>query len=217
MRPLFTLCLLLAAPPLAAQPTWQVDLHATVIRFEQQVKLEIGDDPGKPLVEDSLFALFGTATWAPLPHLQLGWFARFDRGHQLAARFAGEDAQGRTVTEGVIQGSSTEFWTGPLVRGAWRGLFVELGYGLVGVREDTARTDLPDDRGATAAAFRTSPTVAWLLGVGGQLNVWRTLDVVLRLQYRVRYYTRRGDRPLVGERAHGTQDYTPFIGAAWRF
>lgn len=218
MRTLIFAALVALAAPAAAEPhPFQIDLHATLVRFEQQVKLEVGDDPGRPLVKDSLFGLFGTGTWAVVPNLQLGWFARLDRGSQLSARFAGEDAQGRTVTEGRIEGSFTEFWTGPLVRGVWRGLFVELGYGLFGVRDDEARSDLPDENGSTKSAFRTSSTVAFLAGVGAQVNVWQRLDVVLRLQYRVRYYDRRGDAALVGDRAHGTQDWTPFAGAAWRF
>ena len=103
-----------------------------------------------------------------------------------------------------------------LVRAAWRGLFFELGYGLVGWRDDDARGDLRDADGGADAALRTSPTVAWAVGLGAALPVWESLDVVLRLQYRVRYYDRRGDADLADSLVHGTQNFTPFFGAAWR-
>ena len=51
--------------------------------------------------------------------------------------------------------------------------------------------------------------------MGGQVNVWSDLDVVFRIEYRVRYYDRR-DEELVDELVHGTQNVSPFIGVAWR-
>jgi hypothetical protein len=44
-----------------------------------------------------------------------------------------------------------------------------------------------------------------------------TLDLVLRLQYRIRYYDSRGSSALAGGAVHGTQNYTPFVGVAWSF
>jgi hypothetical protein len=44
-----------------------------------------------------------------------------------------------------------------------------------------------------------------------------TLDLVHRLQYRIRYYDSRGSSALAGGAVHGTQNYTPFVGVAWSF
>ena len=53
----------------------------------------------------------------------------------------------KTVTEGQVGGAFTEMWLGPYVRGQWRWLFAELGYGALGMRWDDARNDLPDEGG----------------------------------------------------------------------
>ena len=73
-----------------------------------------------------------------------------------------------------------------------------------------------DETGSTDDALRTIPTVAWMIGLGGAIEVHEGIDVVLRAQYRVRYYDRRGDTPLADELVHGTQNFTPFFGVAWR-
>jgi hypothetical protein len=100
------------------------------------------------------------------------------------------------------------------VRAQGRALFIELGYGALGLRWDDARTDLAAEGGDTQSALHTSPTVAWLLGVGGSAPVSPSLGLTFRLEYRVRYYDRR-DAPLQDKAVHGTQNFTPFIGIVW--
>ncbi|MCB9547610.1 MAG: hypothetical protein H6706_17420 [Myxococcales bacterium] len=210
--------MLLAGAASAAEPpeTWRFDLGLTLSRFEQQVKAEIGGARGERLVEESMVGLMALATWRAWGPLSVGWYGQIDAGGRRAGRFVGLDADQKTIVEGEVGGDFTEIWTGPLVRAAWRGLFLELGYGLVGWRDDDARGDLRDADGGADAALRTSPTVAWAVGLGAALPVWESLDVVLRLQYRVRYYDRRGDADLADSLVHGTQNFTPFFGAAWR-
>ncbi|MGK0360658.1 MAG: hypothetical protein ACI9U2_002971 [Bradymonadia bacterium] len=208
---------LIATPAYAhAEETLRLDLALTYDRFEQQVKSEIGGARGERLVEESFFGLQGAGTWRVWGPIALGWYAQLDSGARNAGRFVGLDADNMTVTEGQVGGDFTEFWTGPLVRASWRGLFVELGYGVLGLRDDDARGDLRDENGGTDDALRTTPTVAWMLGFGGAIEVHEGVDVVLRAQYRVRYYNRRGDTPLENELVHGTQNFTPFFGVAWR-
>ncbi len=43
------------------------------------------------------------------------------------------------------------------------------------------------------------------------------LSVALRVEYRVRYYNRRGGHALADDTVHGTQNLTPFMGVAWAF
>lgn len=202
-------------PPVAAQV--RVDGSLTGSRFEQQVKTEIGGARGERLVEQTEFgvALFGTYdVWGPL---SVGLFAQFDAGLRNAGRFDSFDAENRPIVVGEVGGGYTEFWAGPLLRARWKQLFVELGYGLVGLRSDDARDDLTTADGDVESALRTSRTVAYLFGIGAGIPINKNLQAVLRIQYRIRYYDRRSGDPLVDETVHGTQNLTPFIGLAWRW
>lgn len=200
---------------MASAETFRFDLGLTFHRFEQQVKSEIGGARGERLVEESALGLAGVASWRVWGPLSIGALARYDTGSRNAGRFTGLDAEDRAVVEDEVGGDFDEFWLGPLVRAQWRMLFVELGYGALGLRDDAARGDLATADGGTDAALRTSPTVAWLAAIGGQVNVWSQLDVVFRVEYRVRYYDRR-DAPLANELVHGTQSFAPIVGVAWR-
>ncbi|MCA9539027.1 MAG: hypothetical protein KC620_09060 [Myxococcales bacterium] len=216
MRPsILALVAALLAAPAAHAEFLRFDLALTFNRFEQQVKSEIGGARGERLVEESKLGFAGLATWRFFGPLSAGIFARFDTGTRNAGRFVGLDDQNRAVVEGEVGGDFSELWIGPVIRGQWRMVFAELGYGALGRRWDDARADLAAKDGDTDAALRTSPTVAWLAAIGGQINVVSQLDLVLRVEYRVRYYDRR-DEPLRDELVHGTQEWSPFIGAAWR-
>lgn len=210
------LALLTLPPAHAAEPEdFRFDLGATFHRFEQQIKSEIGGARGERLVEESALGLSAVATWRAWGPLSVGLYGRFDTGSRNAGRFVGLDDQDRTVVEGEVGGDFSELWVGPLIRAQWRMLFVELGYGALGMRWDDARGDLPTADGDTDAALRTSPTVAWLAAIGGQIEVIERLDVVFRVEYRVRYYDRRDDA-LVDELVHGTQSFAPIVGVAYR-
>jgi hypothetical protein len=126
----------------------------------------------------------------------------------------GLDEDGAAVVEPEVGGAYTELWLGPLVRAQWRGLFLEVGYGLFAIRADDGRGDLPASDGDATSAFRTLPSVAWVLALGGDVPLADRVDLVLRLEYRVRYYDRRGGDPLAGDVVHGTQNLTPFVGVA---
>ncbi len=194
----------------------RLDFALTLMRFEQQVKSEIGGARGERLVEDSLVGAGLWATWRPvgLSWLGVGGFARFDAGQRSAGRFEGLDAEGRTVVGSETGGAFQELWLGPIVRASWKSFFAEFGYGALGLRWDDAREDLPAQDGDTEKALRTSSSVAWIGAVGGGIPVADSWDVVFRLEYRVRYYDRR-ESMLFDELVHGTQNFTPFVGVSW--
>lgn len=219
MRRFVLSSLLLAAPVLGAEPaapaeTWRFDLGLTFARFEQQVKSEIGGARGQRLVEESRFGVNALASYTVWGPLSVGAFAWFDVGSRDAGRFAGLDEDDKAVVEDEVGGDFLELWVGPMVRARWRAVFVELGYGAYGVRSDDARDDLADENGDTDAPLRTSPTIAWRLALGGHVPLAGPVELALRLEYRVRYYTAR-DAPLRDEMAHGTQEYAPFVGVSW--
>lgn len=215
-----------AAAPAAVEPdeenTWErvseqlrVDLGLTYATFEQQVKSEVGGVSVEPLVEDRAFGLALSATYGVWKYIRLGVFFQLDLGSRFASRFTGLDAEGTPVVNGRVGGSYREFWMGPLLRVQWKGIAAEFGYGAFGVRSDEARDDLPTEAGDTGA-FRTSPRIAWHAALSGYVPVHPHVDVVFRIQYRVRYYDRRAGETLSAGVVHGTQNLTPTVGVSWR-
>lgn len=198
---------------------FRIDGGLTFSRFEQQVKSEIGDDPGEKLVEASEFGINLFATYRVWSVFRLGLFTQFDVGLREAARFSGFDADGRTTVTQQVGGDYSELWLGPLLRIQYWTLFAEIGYGALGLRWDEARDDLPTAEGDTESALQTHPGIAWLVAFGGGVPVLEDLQVVFRIEYRVRYYVSRGGDRLDpsgnDEISHGTQNLTPFIGIAW--
>jgi hypothetical protein len=207
----------------SAEPnTWErvseglrLDLGLTYATFEQQVKSEVGGISVEPIVEDRSFGLALTATYGIWKYIRLGVFFQLDMGSRFSSRYAGLDASGTPVINGRIGGSYREFWMGPLLRVQWKGIAAELGYGAFGVRSDDARDDLPTAAGETGA-LRTSPRIAWHAALSGYVPVHPNVDIVFRVQYRVRYYNRRSGDSLAAGVVHGTQNLTPTVGVSWR-
>ena len=50
----------------------------------------------------------------------------------------------------------------------------------------------------------------------GRSQVRPCLAIVLRLEWRIRYYDERGGQPLMDGIVHGTQELRPLVGVAWR-
>lgn len=201
----------LTVPATAGATEVSADLVLGFRRFEQQVKVEIGGERGERLVEETELSIGlngGVQVWR---WFSVGAFLRWDIGSRTAARFAGTDAEGRTIVEDEVGGAFNELWLGPLVMAKFDWFRLNLGYGLFGARQDDARDDLAGD-----GVLRTSPTVAWSASVGAQIPVWQNFSPVFFLEYRVRYYDRRKD-PLPDGAVHGTQNFTPLLGVAFHY
>ncbi len=213
--PVFALCLLPATVRANPGEPLRLDMGATFSRIEQQAKVEVGAARGERLVEETEVGADVTATYRVSDYLELGIYSQLDLGVRRSGQFDGFDAEGKTELINRSGGSYTEWWTGPLVRGRYRGFFLELGYGLFAYRWDDARTDLPAEDGDTASSFRTMRTVSWRTAIGGQIEIAENLDLVARLVWRIRYYDRRANAELANDMVHGTQSYQPFLGLAW--
>jgi hypothetical protein len=203
----------------SVQPNpWSAEVAMTYRHFQQQVKAEVGDPRGERLVNETEFGLMllgSRQVWGPV---SAGVYLQFDRGNRHAARYDRIDpATGRTVTKDKIGGDFRELWAGPFVKAQWRAVFLEFGYGLFGSREDDARTDLPSASGNTTDSFSLLPSVAWMMNVGGTIPLFDQLDFVARMEYRARYYDKRGGEAFKDDIEHGTQSWSPFVGIAWRF
>lgn len=200
----------------ASNGPFRLDAGVTFSRFEQQVKPEVGGARGERLVEETQVGFFQSLSYRAIGPLSVGAFLQFDAGTRRAARFAGFDSDGRATTTNSVGGSYLELWMGPQLRVDVRSFFAEVGYGLYGARSDSGRDDLPSETGDRSSTLRTSPAVAWSFALGARVAIVDKLDLLLRLQYRVRYYVSRGGDRLDGL-VHGTQNLTPFVGVAWSF
>lgn len=208
-------------PSAYAEPRVRLDAGLTFTRFEQQVKTELGGTRGDRLVEEFSFGYAQALTYRAFDwkdfSLAGGGFMQIDVGRREAARFTGFAPDGAPQTSNRIGGAFAELWMGPLVRLEWRRLFGELGYAVYGARRDDARDDLVNEDGSTTGTLRTSASAAWSFALGGRVELTDTLGLVLRMQYRIRYYDTRSGARLAGGAVHGTQNFTPFVGVAWSF
>ena len=174
-------------------------------------------ESNKQLVVDSSFGLYGAATYRVWGPISLGLFGQFESGNRRAGEFTGEfdeNDSSKALVGPRTGGNYWEFWFGPLIRAQYKGVFAEFGWGAVGIRNDEGRPDLPEVDGGTGT-FRTDPGLAWLIGIGGALEIADPIQLILRINYRIRYYTTRGGDDFQDGVAHGTQDIIPFVGLAW--
>lgn len=120
-----------------------------------------------------------------------------------------------------VSGTTADAWeldVGLLVRLEpldW--LFFNIGYMPLMLRSDSSRTDLPNTKGATDGTFLGSHTVAFLVGAGVQLELSRHVDLFFKLDYRIRYFVKRGGEDLAGGKEYGGQSFYPYLGAAYTF
>lgn len=204
--------------PAQAQESWDIDVGFTFSHFQQQVKAEIGDERGERLVNELQVGVMALGSFRIWEFVSAGIFLQYDQGNRHAARFSGFDAAtGKTVTADKIGGNYNEFWAGPVVRVQWKKLFGEFGYGLFGSRNDEARSDLKSSTGDSTGTLALLPSIAFYASLGGAIAIVDRLDLVVRMEYRLRYYNKREGNPFQAGIEHGTQNITPFIGVRLRF
>ncbi len=210
---LLSTCLALSATPARAAERLRLEANVTFVRFEQAVqKGHDGPREGSRVVEEMHFGWLASGAYRLHEHFAVGLFARYDVGVRRSGTFRTFDAEGRAQID-RIGGSHAELWLGPLLRAHLRFAFLELGWAPFAIRKDTGRPDLPNDRGESDHAFRTGLTpFAWLVGVGAEIPLGARVLLLIRYQYRNRYFLTRGGADMVEGAAHGTQDHRPFLG-----
>jgi hypothetical protein len=194
----------------------RLDGSLGLAHFQQQAKPRVGTPRGERLVEHTAATLSLGGAYDAHRHVAVAVFGALDLGVRRAADLAGFDADGRATIDPAVGGESVEVWLGVAVRGQWRGLFADLGYALFARRWDTGRDDLPAADGGTGGAFAPELAVRWLAAVGGTVRLRDRLALVLRLEWRIRYYDERDGQPLMDGIVHGTQEFRPLVGLAWR-
>jgi hypothetical protein len=194
---------------------WRVTGGLTISHFQQQVKSDIGGPKGDELVNNFEFGFIVSGAYAFNKYFAAGVFTRFDTGERNMANFDGFDEEGKAKVKNKVGGSYNEFWIGPMIRGMCKQFTLDIGYAPVGFRSDDARTDLPSSSGSTSDSFETHPTIAWLIALGGNIPVGETIDIFIKVEYRVRYYNKRGGENLEGDVNLGSQSIAPIIGVSW--
>ena len=195
---------------------WRIESGVIITHFQQQVKPEVGDPRGERLVNEFQLGFLISGTYSITEYFAAGLFLRVDRGERAAAVFDRFE-EGKAVTSNEVGGVYNEFWFGPLLQFKWNVLSAEIGYALVGLRDDDGRRDIPSSTGNNSDAFSTSPLIAWLFTVGGNFPILDNLDIIIKLEYRNRYYTKRGGNPLFNNIEHGTQSISPIAGIGFKF
>ena len=185
--------------------------------FQQQVKQDVGDPRGERLVYEYEIGLLVAGRYRFNDFLSAGIFLRTDIGKREAALFDGFDEEGKTRVANQVGGNYSEVWFGPTVMFNWKQIFAEVAYGLIGIRSDDGRKDIPSDSGDKESAFSTNPLISWLVSIGGFVPLTDNLELLLKLEYRNRYYNERGGEPLINKIDHGTQSVSPIIGVSWNF
>ncbi len=194
---------------------FSVDGGFIISHFQQQVKQEVGDPRGQRLVHENEFGLLVTGRYTLNDFLSAGLFLRTDFGKREAALFDGFDSEGRTVVKNMVGGNYFELWFGPEIMLHYKQLFAEIGYGLIGTRNDDGRNDIPSNSGDISGSFSTSPTISWMFTLGGHIPIFNQLDVMIKIEYRLRYYDERNNEPLINNIDHGTMSISPIIGVTF--
>jgi len=212
-RIIFLLLVLILHKTVAAQTkNFSIDGGFIISHFQQQVKQEVGDRRGERLVHENEFGFLISGRYSFNEYLSAGLFLRTDFGKREAALFDGFDAEGKTKVRNKLGGNYFELWFGPEIMLHWRQLFAEIGYGLIGIRDDDGRFDIPSNTGNITDSFSTSPSISWMFSIGGHIPIFEKLNVMLKIEYRLRYYNERGGDPLINNIDHGTQSISPLIG-----
>jgi len=193
------------------QASWLFDSGFIFSRFEQQVKTEVGGQSFAPISESMSAGAQLNVGYKIFPFLSAGAYLQYESGVR-SARQLSSIPGGIPSFLDVYGGDFSETWIGPFIRSHYKSLYFEVSYGLFGRRRDDGRDDVPDINGSVQDALRTSSRVAWVFGLGSAVPLNDHFSLVLRLQYRIRYYNQRGSENLLDNVVLGTQDIFPFIG-----
>lgn len=216
MKTIFFLTVMMLLPSIAQEQTeWRTEAGVVVSHFQQQIKRAVGDPRGQRLVNEFQIGGLVSAGYRVHDIVHLGFFVRIDRGERYLAMFDGFDAEGKTKTRDGIGGTYTEVWIGPLAQIQWKQVTLDVGFAPYGERSDRARGDIPNDRNSTDGAFSLHPTIAWLIALGGAFELTERIDLLIKVEYRPRYYSERGGSVLINDIEHGTQSVVPVAGISY--
>lgn len=196
---------------------WEAALSATYSHFEQQIKAKVGDTRGQKISDITEFGISMEGNRRIIKNLRGGVYVIYDLGNRSGAKFDGFDSTGITRVKDQTGGIYKELWLGPYLQYQWKLLNVDLGYGALGIRQDNGRSDIKNSNGMASGDFLVNPKLAWYVGMGSKVEISSKCFVVIKVQYRVRYYNTRDGEPLMNNMEHGTQNISPYTGILYKF
>lgn len=210
--------LLLFSTAVMGQNNLKIETEAafTFSHFEQQVKTKIGGEKGEKISDNSELGSMLACRVQIKKWISAGLFIQYDLGSRHLAEFDSFNLSGATVVKNKISGHYNELWAGPLFRFHHKTAFVELGYGLIGIRNDDLRYDVFNSKGQNQGNFKVNSLVAWHIGLGMKTELTDKVSLLLKAQYRVRYYDSRGGEVLQNDIRLGSQNINPFIGLIYK-
>lgn len=196
-------------------PKFSAELTGSFTHFEQQIKLSIGGVKGDLLAANTEFNLQAVGTYKLWEAISAGWYFQYDIGNREQAQLAGFLPSQAPAVTNVQGGTFQEFWSGPIIRAQHKQAFLEIGYGLIGTRTDESRADILNTSGSNQGSFSLDPSVAWIIGIGANVNLSNKLNFIVKANYRARYYNARDGDELDSQAVHGTQNFSPLIGLGY--
>jgi len=198
------------------ESAFSIELTGSLSHFEQQIKTKIGGEKGDLLAANTELNIQAVGTYKVWKFITAGCYFQYDIGNRENSQISGFDASGAAQVMNVQGGAFREFWTGPILHAQYRQAFLEFGYGLVGTRKDDSRSDILNAAGSNQGNFSIDPSVAWIIGVGVQVNLSKKFDFLVKAQYRARYYNSRDGVEFENQAVYGTQNFSPLIGVLYR-
>ena len=155
---IFLFCI--GSTSLMATHQFSVQTNLNYTGFEQQVKAGVGKQKGPLLTDTRSFSLQLQGNYHHSSKFYIGVFTRFDQGARILGNYTKIQSDGLPEINPRIGGNFHEFWIGPTIGYQLKYASAELGYGIIGLRKDTARDDIKP-AGTDGEYLSTSATVAW--------------------------------------------------------
>ncbi len=210
MKTTITLIFLISISSLMAND-FSVAAHMGFNLTQQQVKTEIGGANYPKSFNHGEVNFNLTAQYSVNEYLAVGGYLRYDSGNRTFSSVL------RETELLVINGKNSDFnemWIGPMITGSYKSMFLSFGYGLFANRDDNyiSVTNL-----AGVSSPLNGSSFAWFTHLGGKYNLSKDFDIVILMEYRVRYYDKIDGDEINNNNKIGMQNITPMIGLEYQF
>lgn len=173
---------------------------------QQQVKTEIGGANYPKLFNHGEVNFNLTALYYVNDYLAVGGYLRYDSGNRTFSEVLKEN---QLVVANGKNNDFSELWLGPMVTGKYKSIFLGLGYGLATVRYDDFVS--VENEGGNSSPLNATP-FAWFVHLGGRFDLTESIDFVVLVEYRVRYYDSIDGEIINHDNKIGMQNITPMFG-----
>jgi hypothetical protein len=196
---------------------WKVEGLFNVSHFQQQVKTKVGAIRGARLIYHYQLGAMLSGTYKIKEYFSVGVFTRIEGGRRTMAEFDTFDVSGKTLVKNSVGGNFLEIWFGPMLKFSWKQLSLDFGQTVLGFRTDDGRDDIASETGDIEGAFSLHPVIAWVIALGGNFELTKNLDFSVKVEYRPRYYSKRGGKSLMNDIEHGTMSVDILLGIGYKF